>query len=94
MSSKAKSLPQPCGAAPLERNSIVNSVLLPEFSVPSYLRQFAIPAPQIELGISPVSIAVPMIVPSLAFNCIFIFGLMASLLFASFFLSSLNKFIT
>ena len=65
MSSKVKSLPQPCGAAPLDRNSIVNSVLFPAFSVPCINFQLFKPAPQTEFGITPVS-AVAITVPSLA----------------------------
>ena len=60
MSSIQKSLPHTCGAPPLARTSIQNSLLLPAFSVASYLCQFTIPAgpvrlfPQVEFGISPV----------------------------------------
>ena len=88
--------------APLERNSIVNSVLLPELRVPSILRQLAKPAPQIELGISPV-VFTSISVPSVATKRILIFGLRASsgepgggLVEVEepgkYFLSSLNKF--
>ena len=54
MSSIKKSLAQECCLEPLERNSIVKLVLFPIFNVPSYLRQLAMPAPQTELGTSPV----------------------------------------
>ena len=67
MSSKVKSLPQPCAADPLDRNSIVNSVLLPAFSVPCINFQLFKPAPQTEFGITPVSV-VAITVPSLATN--------------------------